>query len=104
MNDCICFVSDEKTIENLKKMSTQSNSDLENDIYYRRELLINSLEGRRIDLLTITSFHRIRDACESRMDDLFPDQTVKRCRLFENKKVKMHCNKSYWFRSSQLDE
>lgn len=82
---------DGKTFENLKKMATQSNADLENDIYYRRELLINSLEGRRIDLLTISSFHNICNACESRMDDMFPDQIAKRCQKFENKKVRYDC-------------
>lgn len=69
-------------------MENQSNTELENDIYYRRELLINSLEGRRIDLLTITSFHNIQKELEHRFSDLFPESNVKRCNIFKNKKVK----------------
>lgn len=65
----------------------QSKAELENDIYYRREQLISSLEGRRIDLLTITSFHNICEGREIRLEELFPEQNVKRCQLFENKKV-----------------
>lgn len=78
---------DDNAAEKLKKLMHQSTAELENDIYYRREQLISSLEGRRIDLLTITSFHNICDGCETRLDELFPDQNVKRCQLFENKKV-----------------
>lgn len=76
-----------KSISNIKAMENLSNIELENDIYYRRELLINSLEGRRIDLLTITSFHNIQDELEYRLNDLFPESHVKRCNLFKNKKV-----------------
>lgn len=68
-------------------MENQSKEEIENDIYYHRELLINSIEGRRIDLLTITSFHNIQKEHEYNFPDLFPDQMSKRCKKFKNKKV-----------------
>lgn len=68
-------------------MENQSNAELENDIYYRREMLTNSLEGRRVDLLTITSFHSIQNEREYRFSDLFPESSTQRCNMFKNKKV-----------------
>lgn len=44
-----------------------------NEIYYHRELLICSVEGRRVDLLTITSFHGIQEEQEERLLTLFPE-------------------------------
>lgn len=76
-------------------LENQSNAELENDIYYRRELLTNSLEGRRVDLLTITSFHSIQNEQEYRFFDLFPETNTQRCNLFKNKKVpKYRCYKN----------
>lgn len=61
-------------------------SDLESDIYYHRELLIESLEGRKVELLTITSFHGIQLGREQIMPNLFPEN--KRCHSFiKSKKV-----------------
>jgi cytosolic carboxypeptidase protein 5 len=56
-------------------------------IYYYRELLINSYEERRIDLVTITSFHGIEDKREERLKNLFPDQSKPRCHTFKDKKI-----------------
>lgn len=78
---------DTKSVSSIKVMENQSNVEIENDIYYRRELLINSLEGRRIDLMTITSFHNIQQEYEYKFPDLFPMPNIKRCHLFKNKKV-----------------
>ena len=61
--------------------------DIKNDIYYCRELLINSVEQRRVDILTITSFDGIEDDCEDRLKNLFPDITTPRCHKFKNKKI-----------------
>lgn len=61
--------------------------ELKNEIYYYRELLVNSYEGRRIDLLTITSFEGIEDEREERLKNLFPDYTIPRCHNFKNKKI-----------------
>lgn len=71
-------------------LESQSKAEIENDIYFHRELLINSIEGRRIDLLTITSFHNIQKEHEYRFSDMFPDQMTKRCKKFKNKKVYTH--------------
>lgn len=78
---------DTKSVSSIKLMENQTNVEIENDIYYRRELLINSLEGRRIDLMTITSFQNIQNEYEYKFPDLFPMSNAKRCHLFKNKKV-----------------
>lgn len=80
------------TTSRMNMLENQSNDEIENDIYYHRELLVNSVEGRRIDLLTITSFHSIQKEHEHRFTDLFPDPHSKRCKLFKNKKVKFRCD------------
>ncbi|KAJ8733482.1 hypothetical protein PYW08_001780 [Mythimna loreyi] len=56
------------------------------DIYYTRECLIYSLEGRRVDLLTITSHHGITTEREERLRNLFPDNQERPFK-FNNKKV-----------------
>lgn len=42
-------------------------------IYFVREHLTNTLEGRRIDLLTITSFKEVAFEREALIDKLFPE-------------------------------
>ncbi len=42
-------------------------------IYYHRELLTRSVDGRRVDLLTITSYAGRRAAREERLEGLFPE-------------------------------
>lgn len=61
--------------------------EVRDDIYYYRELLINSYEQRRIDLVTITNFHGIEDKREERMKNLFPDYSKPRCHTFKDKKI-----------------
>lgn len=61
--------------------------DLKNDIYYYRELLVNSVEQRRIDLLTVSSFDGIEEEREERVKNLFPDISTPRCHKFKNKKI-----------------
>lgn len=56
-------------------------------IYYHRELLCHSLDGLRVDLLTVSSYHGITDNHEPRLDKLFPDITTPRARRFEGKRV-----------------
>lgn len=57
------------------------------DIYYTRECLCRSLEGRRIDLLTISSFHNVSSERETRLKNLFPDDFPQRPYRFIGKKV-----------------
>lgn len=61
--------------------------EVKDDIYYYRELLINSYEDRRVDLVTISNFHGIEEKREDRMKNLFPDQSKLRCHNFRDKKV-----------------
>ncbi|XP_072940180.1 cytosolic carboxypeptidase-like protein 5 isoform X2 [Epargyreus clarus] len=56
------------------------------DIYYSRECLIYSLEGRRVDLLTITSHHGITTEREERLKNLFPENQERPFK-FQNKKI-----------------
>ncbi|CAH0407227.1 unnamed protein product [Chilo suppressalis] len=56
------------------------------DIYYYRECLIYSLEGRRVDLLTITSHHGITHEREEGLKNLFPENNERPFK-FLNKKV-----------------
>ncbi|XP_058464869.1 uncharacterized protein LOC131438701 isoform X2 [Malaya genurostris] len=64
-----------------------TNLDVRDDIYYYRELLTHSVERRRVELLTITSFHGIQTAREERLRNLFPDEKTPRCHTFKNKKI-----------------
>ncbi|XP_055377224.1 cytosolic carboxypeptidase-like protein 5 [Condylostylus longicornis] len=70
----------------IKDFENLARKELQNEIYYYRELLIKSLEGRRVDLLTITSFHGIQRGVEKKLDCLFPEPQP-RCHIFKNKKT-----------------
>ena len=52
-----------------------------------RELLCYTLEGRRVDLLTISSMKGIRQSREPRLSGLFPDPATPRAHSFEGKKA-----------------
>lgn len=77
----------------LNLLNSMPINELETEVYFHRELLIKSVEGRRIDLLTITSFNGIRPETEYRFGDLFPDQNISRCHLFKEKKVRNESTK-----------
>ncbi|CAL7934428.1 unnamed protein product [Xylocopa violacea] len=57
------------------------------DVYYQRECAIKSLEGRRLDLITISSFHNISTEREDRLNNMFPEKNEERPFKFWNKKV-----------------
>lgn len=59
------------------------------DIYYHRELLTQSLEGLRVDLITISSCDGMLKEREERLPHLFPDNKMKRARKFEGKRVSL---------------
>jgi len=54
---------------------------------FSRELLCYSLEGLRVDLLTISSHDGITEDLEPRLPNLFPDTSQERPRTFKGKKV-----------------
>lgn len=57
-------------------------------IYYCRELLCHSLDGLRVDLITVSDHNGIEDREEPRFDSrLFPDHSASRCRNFVGKTV-----------------
>ncbi|KAM9155397.1 cytosolic carboxypeptidase-like protein 5 isoform 3-T3 [Pangshura tecta] len=70
--------------EECQYMSPSSTLD---SIYYQRELLCRSLDNLRVDLLTVTSCHGMREEREPRLDNLFPDEATPRPHCFAGKRV-----------------
>ncbi|XP_046729189.1 cytosolic carboxypeptidase-like protein 5 isoform X2 [Silurus meridionalis] len=56
-------------------------------LYYHRELLCYSLDGHRVDLLTVTSCHGMLEEREPRLEKLFPDHGTPRPHRFAGKRV-----------------
>lgn len=56
-------------------------------IYYNRELICKSIDGLRVDLITVSSRKGILNDLEPRLDGLFPDLQTKRANRFKGKKV-----------------
>ncbi|XP_015589458.1 cytosolic carboxypeptidase-like protein 5 isoform X2 [Cephus cinctus] len=74
----------------LKKIGTKmikKNTVTADDIYYHRECATTSLEGRRLDLLTISSHHNISTEREDRLKNMFPEKNEERPFKFKGKKV-----------------
>ncbi|CAG7832919.1 unnamed protein product [Allacma fusca] len=59
----------------------------EDEIYYYRECACYSLEGRNIDLITVTSLYGMASEREERLLNLFPDSSYPRPFRFPFKKV-----------------
>lgn len=68
----------------MNSLKLKTNPD---DIYYHRECAIKSLEGRRLDVLTISSYYNITSEREYRIKDLFPEENENRPFKFKDKKV-----------------
>nr|XP_019947496.1 PREDICTED: cytosolic carboxypeptidase-like protein 5 isoform X2 [Paralichthys olivaceus] len=56
-------------------------------VYYHRELLCHSLDGNRVDLLTVTNCSGMQEEREPRLSKLFPDTNTPRPHRFPNKRV-----------------
>ena len=74
----------DKRFECCQHMTPSSPS---NSIYYKRELLCCSLDGLRVDLLTVTSCKGMLEKREERLPRLFPDAASPRAHSFKGKKV-----------------
>ncbi|XP_008294530.1 cytosolic carboxypeptidase-like protein 5 isoform X1 [Stegastes partitus] len=56
-------------------------------VYYHREVLCHSLDGNRVDLLTVTNCSGMQDEREARLPKLFPDTNTPRPHRFPGKRV-----------------
>ncbi|XP_066598204.1 cytosolic carboxypeptidase-like protein 5 [Prorops nasuta] len=68
------------------KLSKKTQTSLD-DIYYHRECAIKSLDGRRLDILTISSYHNISMEREDRLKSMFPEKEEERSFKFQDKKI-----------------
>ena len=66
---------------------TQTDAAQTSTIYYHRELICNSIDGLRVDLLTVSSRKGILEDLEPRLAGLFPDLATRRANQFKGKKV-----------------
>lgn len=71
----------------INKRDQLLHSSAQNEIYYHRECVCYSLEGRRVDLLTISSVHGMSENREDRLSNLFPILEEPRPFKFPGKKV-----------------
>lgn len=68
------------------RLLSATHSPLES-IYYHRELLCYSLDGHRVDLITVSSCHGLLEEREPRLERLFPDLGTPRPHCFSSKRV-----------------
>ncbi|KAF2356202.1 Peptidase M14 carboxypeptidase A [Trinorchestia longiramus] len=64
---------------------TKTNAKVD-DVYYVRELVVKSIDSKRLDLLTVSSYLGITNVREDRLPHLFPDGSQPRPFKFKNKK------------------
>lgn len=82
------YVELEKMLVNIDQRYLNIHPFSEDDIYYVRETICHSLEGRTIDLITLSSFHGITGEREPRLKNLFTNEKVPRAHKFVGKKVR----------------
>ncbi|XP_047244787.1 cytosolic carboxypeptidase-like protein 5 isoform X3 [Girardinichthys multiradiatus] len=73
--------------ESYPKAAQLSPSSAPGTVYYHRELLCNSLDGNRVDLLTVTNCSGMQEEREARLPKLFPDTNTPRPHRFPDKRV-----------------
>ncbi|XP_076016222.1 cytosolic carboxypeptidase-like protein 5 isoform X2 [Genypterus blacodes] len=71
----------------LLKTSSSSPCSPPGTVYYHRELLCTSLDGNRVDLLTVTNCSGMQEEREPRLAKLFPDTSTPRPHRFPGKRV-----------------
>ncbi|XP_068433049.1 cytosolic carboxypeptidase-like protein 5 isoform X2 [Clinocottus analis] len=74
----------DKSYPNAAQLSPSSALDR---IYYHRELLCHSLDGNRVDLITVTNCNGMQEEREPRLPKLFPDTNTPRPHRFSSKRV-----------------
>nr|XP_040016197.1 cytosolic carboxypeptidase-like protein 5 isoform X2 [Gasterosteus aculeatus aculeatus] len=74
----------DKSHPNAAQLSPSSAPD---SVYYHRELLCHSLDGNRVDLITVTNCNRMHEERETRLPKLFPDGNTPRPHRFPGKRV-----------------
>ncbi|XP_041815214.1 cytosolic carboxypeptidase-like protein 5 isoform X2 [Chelmon rostratus] len=74
----------DKSYTNAAQLSPSSSPGT---VYYHRELLCNSLDGNRVDLLTVTNCSGMQEEREPRLPKLFPDTNTPRAHRFPGKRV-----------------
>nr|XP_020459287.1 cytosolic carboxypeptidase-like protein 5 isoform X2 [Monopterus albus] len=74
----------DETYPSAVQLSPSSAPDI---VYYHRELLCYSLDGNRVDLLTVTNCNGIQEEREPRLPKLFPDTNTPRPHRFSSKRV-----------------
>ncbi|XP_029966226.1 cytosolic carboxypeptidase-like protein 5 isoform X2 [Salarias fasciatus] len=73
--------------ENYPNAAQLNLSSAPGTVYYHRELLCNSLDGNRVDLLTVTNCSGMQEEREPRLPKLFPDANTPRPHRFAGKRV-----------------
>ncbi|XP_049640857.1 cytosolic carboxypeptidase-like protein 5 [Suncus etruscus] len=83
-SDCQDLLSqlDQRFLENHPPQSSPLDT-----IYYHRETLCYSLDGLRVDLLTVSSYHGLLEDREPRLELLFPDTSTPRPFCFTGKRI-----------------
>ncbi|XP_078029806.1 cytosolic carboxypeptidase-like protein 5 isoform X2 [Epinephelus lanceolatus] len=74
----------DKSYPNAAQLSPSSTPG---SVYYHRELLCHSLDGNRVDLLTVTNCNGMEEEREPRLPKLFPDTNNPRPHRFSSKRV-----------------
>ncbi|XP_034383981.1 cytosolic carboxypeptidase-like protein 5 isoform X2 [Cyclopterus lumpus] len=74
----------DKSYPNAAQLSPSSAPD---SVYYHRELLCHSLDGNRVDLITVTNCNGMQEEREPRLPKLFPDTNTPRSHRFSSKRV-----------------
>ncbi|XP_071334803.1 cytosolic carboxypeptidase-like protein 5 isoform X2 [Trachinotus anak] len=74
----------DESYPNAAQLSPSSALD---SVYYHRELLCHSLDGNRVDLLTVTNCSGMQEEREPRLPKLFPDNNTPRPHRFPSKRV-----------------